>query len=332
MHLYCSSMHLHEKRRKSFIFIMNKQELCENPPVSDRNIAFSLSFCYNKQYFITRIARDFMDSFHIQLAAARKAKHLTQEQLAELMSVSRPTVSRWENGHILPDIETVKRLIAILEYDFITGQFLSQTAQPDAPAPENTAEKESLPQESPAEASLSPVKKRRMPLILAAVLGACLLAALVILLLIKNQPTTAYTLEWFRQEQHNDNPNQAFLEITPTDNPVKAVRRDLFGNGFGWYFEFDIVSKNDVALHIDSYDMTIFRSDGSSRTDRVEAVEFKNIFHGLDTVLPGGVYCHQGGFPLQDIEYLGIVITGTDETGAKLSFHGLVELSQEIAN
>lgn len=273
-----------------------------------------------------------MDSFHIQLAAARKAKHLTQEQLAELMSVSRPTVSRWENGHILPDIETVKRLIAILEYDFITGQFLSQTAQPDAPSPENTAEKESLPQESPAEASPSPVKKRRMPLILAAVLGACLLAALVILLLIKNQPTTAYTLEWFRQEQHNDNPNQAFLEITPTDNPVKAVRRDLFGNGFGWYFEFDIVSKNDVALHIDSYDMTIFRSDGSSRTDRVEAVEFKNIFHGLDTVLPGGVYCHQGGFPLQDIEYLGIVITGTDETGAKLSFHGLVELSQEIAN
>lgn len=33
-----------------------------------------------------------------KIAEARKNKNLTQEQLAELMAVTRQTVSRWESG------------------------------------------------------------------------------------------------------------------------------------------------------------------------------------------------------------------------------------------
>lgn len=49
-------------------------------------------------------------TFAEELAALRKERHITQEQLANEMNVSRTTISRWEMGKALPDIETVKRL------------------------------------------------------------------------------------------------------------------------------------------------------------------------------------------------------------------------------
>ena len=40
----------------------------------------------------------------------REKKHLTQEQLAEHVMVSRQAVSRWENGDTLPNTDTLKLL------------------------------------------------------------------------------------------------------------------------------------------------------------------------------------------------------------------------------
>ena len=59
-----------------------------------------------------------MSTFRAQLIAARKAKGYTQEKLAELMNVSRPTISHWENGRALPDLELLGQLSQVLEYDF----------------------------------------------------------------------------------------------------------------------------------------------------------------------------------------------------------------------
>ncbi len=38
------------------------------------------------------------------IAALRKEKKLTQEQLAEILGVNNRSVSRWENGHCMPDL------------------------------------------------------------------------------------------------------------------------------------------------------------------------------------------------------------------------------------
>ena len=50
-----------------------------------------------------------------QIAEARRRKNLTQEQLAQLMQVTRQTVSRWEAGTAYPEMEKIVRLADILE-------------------------------------------------------------------------------------------------------------------------------------------------------------------------------------------------------------------------
>ena len=51
-----------------------------------------------------------MQSFAEQLNAVRKQRNITQEQLAERMNVSRTTISRWESGKIMPDLDTIRLL------------------------------------------------------------------------------------------------------------------------------------------------------------------------------------------------------------------------------
>ena len=53
--------------------------------------------------------------FHDNLIFLRKAKHLSQEELADQISVSRQTISRYEMGEALPDIEKCKRLAEVLD-------------------------------------------------------------------------------------------------------------------------------------------------------------------------------------------------------------------------
>ena len=47
----------------------------------------------------------------------RTEQHLTQEELAEKLFVTRQAVSAWETGKALPDVETLERIAAALEVD-----------------------------------------------------------------------------------------------------------------------------------------------------------------------------------------------------------------------
>ena len=53
--------------------------------------------------------------FHEKLIQRRKEQGMTQEDLAERLSVSRQTVSKWENGECMPDADKFIRLSDILE-------------------------------------------------------------------------------------------------------------------------------------------------------------------------------------------------------------------------
>lgn len=50
-----------------------------------------------------------------KIAEARKKKNLTQEQLAQLLGVSRQSISRWESNQTYPDMDKIVFLAEILE-------------------------------------------------------------------------------------------------------------------------------------------------------------------------------------------------------------------------
>ena len=45
-----------------------------------------------------------------QIQNLRIAKNLTQEQFAELLEVSRQSVSKWELGQAVPDVDKIIRM------------------------------------------------------------------------------------------------------------------------------------------------------------------------------------------------------------------------------
>ncbi len=54
-------------------------------------------------------------NFNENFYKLRKQKGLTQEELAEKLQVSRQSISKWENGEVIPDIIKVGKIAEILE-------------------------------------------------------------------------------------------------------------------------------------------------------------------------------------------------------------------------
>jgi len=48
--------------------------------------------------------------FSEKLIALRKGRDLTQEQLAEQLNVSRQSISKWESGQVIPEVEKIVEL------------------------------------------------------------------------------------------------------------------------------------------------------------------------------------------------------------------------------
>ncbi|MCQ2515475.1 MAG: helix-turn-helix domain-containing protein [Saccharofermentans sp.] len=64
----------------------------------------------------------------------RKEHNLTQEELAEKMFVSRRTVSRWETGNNMPDIEVLIQIADLYEVDLrelLNGERKTETMRPE---------------------------------------------------------------------------------------------------------------------------------------------------------------------------------------------------------
>ena len=71
-------------------------------------------------------------SFGNKLAEARRAKNLTQEQLAEQLEVTRQAVSRWESDAAYPETDKIVRMAQILE---VSCDYLLQDGVDEKGAP-----------------------------------------------------------------------------------------------------------------------------------------------------------------------------------------------------
>lgn len=79
------------------------------------------------------------------LRAAREAKKITQEKLAEMLEVSRVTVARYESGDRWPDRDTLLRIADILDcsVDYLLGRVpMDVTVKKEAPPALAEGEKE----------------------------------------------------------------------------------------------------------------------------------------------------------------------------------------------
>ena len=73
--------------------------------------------------------------FHEKLQELRKARGLTQEELAEALYVSRAAVSKWESGRGYPGIDSLKAIskyFSITIDDLLSGNELLSAAEDDS--------------------------------------------------------------------------------------------------------------------------------------------------------------------------------------------------------
>lgn len=67
-------------------------------------------------------------NFSEKLLTLRKAKDLTQEQLAEKLDVSRQSISKWESGQATPELEKIVTLSVIFD---VTTDYLLKSSEID---------------------------------------------------------------------------------------------------------------------------------------------------------------------------------------------------------
>ena len=66
--------------------------------------------------------------FSERLLTLRKEMDLTQEQLAEKMNVSRQSISKWESGQAVPELEKIIALSTIFD---VTTDYLLKPSEVD---------------------------------------------------------------------------------------------------------------------------------------------------------------------------------------------------------
>ncbi len=66
--------------------------------------------------------------FSEKLITLRKSRELTQEQLAEQLNVSRQSVSKWETGQAVPDVEKLVEMSRIFD---VTTDYLVKPSEID---------------------------------------------------------------------------------------------------------------------------------------------------------------------------------------------------------
>lgn len=268
-----------------------------------------------------------MESFSEQLIAARKAQGMTQEKLAEVMEVSRPMISHWENGRAQPDVESLKRLSQVLEYDFLQGESLPQSTPLDQ-ASEDTA--------------TSKNKKRPWGYVLA-FLGGILLTLFVQFALIplftpapKDIPPQngfteeAYSIGWYKQPSEPV-AGQAYIDLHANENPVKAIKADRFAGGVGWRYTIYMPETNGVDFTVEELSYTYFQDEEYADVFRYTGEELKNMW-GDNILEANSDWDMGGGLPRQELSGVGVLLTGTDANGNQLEFHYYLEFSQEIAD
>ncbi len=139
------------------------------------------------------------------IKALRKAKNMSQEELANRLHVVRQTISKWEKGLSVPDAELLTKLAEELETD--VGTLLG------APVAENPQEENEIAHALAGIAEQLAVKNRRSRRIWRTVAGILIafVAVNILLMLLNFAAFSAYTVQTDTSETHET------IEIIPEE-------------------------------------------------------------------------------------------------------------------
>ena len=277
-----------------------------------------------------------MQKFSEQLVEARKARGMTQEALARALEVTRQTVSSWERGRTLPDVEMGQAISKVLDWDF------SQTGEP--PEPPEEAKIEALPvAEAPAEAppaeeaKIEPLpvaeapaeappaeevpagKRRKRWLWVAAAVAVVVCVGLALSLRAAHRPADgdAFPADHYRQQTEND-PARPFLIF---NNVRWTEQGDTQTND---YYAFKMLEQNGHAFDVTSVEGCAEGKSGVLRTFSLGASDL--VAMSLDPAIkPYGELTIDGGWPQGEFLRIGMEVRGQDPDGQTLVFYSLIE-------
>ena len=285
-----------------------------------------------------------MSAFHEELIAARKAKGMTQEQLAEAMNASRSAVSHWESGRSTPDVVIIRQLSMVLGCTFSIMTVSQNDVRVDGGQPAEQA----IPTEETPTRDV-PVKQpaKRLMLAIAAVAVIVLIVCIAVsalrgkprdgepsaenyLSLQAVVPPKANSVEWFSSPVQPQS-GKPFVAVQFNENPLRLVRDEIFSGGTGWLYTVYLTETNGFALTMKSIDIVIFKAKGDADGFTYDANVLNDWFNGSHDMPAKGQLLFEGGMPFSDnLVGVGICVTGTDESGEELDFHAYLPLSQEI--
>ena len=236
-----------------------------------------------------------------QIAEARHAKKMTQDEVAERMHISRQALSHWEQGRNQPDFESLSRLSAILECSFdLTAE--EKTAAPSEP--------ELRPEPEPAPAAPDRTKPsfRRNRLLLPAAFAAGLALLLMISFATRRRAVTA-------------SGGIARIAIESAD-PIPPTEDDAFVTGIGWIYALTFRETGGVSFTADT--LTVEFWDDAGLIDSL-SYEPAELWAGSAEIPAGGSRKLSGGVCLPGVKRMEVYLAGADANGNELSF------SREIA-
>ena len=273
-----------------------------------------------------------MGVFAEQLTEARKAAHLTQDQLAEKVHVTRAAVSHWENGRYIPDFDMIHELSKALDYQFdVNGQNPETPEEPGIASDEAVIAADEAGNETEAAAEASPARKKWLPWVIGAVVLITAVILLFIVILPGGQPAgvvsdvdpaVRYSIADYQAVTPREG-GKAYLVINTESRIEHGENKDF------WLFAFRLHEDQGIAIHLDEAEQVNFSKDHAHPMHFTD----QDMTAGqLNPDIPANQsLTFDGGMPMDQKNMIGVglKVIGTDENGNKLTFTAYIPFPEQ---
>lgn len=250
-----------------------------------------------------------MENVGEKIMQARKTKGMTQDTLAQLVNVSRQTVSHWENGRAMPDVATAAQLSKVLDVNFLADEAAVQSpeAVPAVQAPvQETQEQTDGRFVNPPK---QPNQRKRIAVICAAVV---IIVAAVVGIVLPMLPKA-----------------QAQIELSYPPENAYMMKED--GGFVGWQIHFYSTNVSDVPFTPTYAQAKWYEGDKLNGSSPAVDYNYMRNWMESDALVKGETPLDlYYGTDKLNVDRGVFIISGTDANGHELKFSISIDLIHEF--